>query len=713
MAGVLSVLDHGRLRGVPVRFAGTTARIALLSTVALAGASWSLGPLGASAAAVTTPGPAATGDLPAIQKSGVLRLLVTAPEHLQRAGDPKREELALAVAFARKLDLRAVPVVISDRSQLIPALRAGQGDVIVGSLAITPERADLIAFTRPVRHVAQQVVVPKADRGLKRPADLAGKTVTVRASSSYAATLTRLQARVKGLEIKPARETDDTFDLIQKVARGEEAITVADSDILAAALTFEPGVKAAFTLSERDPIAWGVRKENPALKAALDAFLVERALTGYKDRSARADLDAIRKRGALRVLTRNSSTTYFLHRGEELGFEYELVREFARTLGVRVELVIPPSREALAAYLREGKGDLIAAGLAVTPERRQEFAFTAPYNRVSEILVVPAKDRTTRSLADLRGRKIGVRRSSSYYQALAPLQAQHGFELELMPEDEETEDILEAVGDGKLGATVADSNIIDVELTYSDAIRGAGPIGDPREIAWMLRKDQPQLKAAADRFIRRIYRGTFYNITMTKYFKNQRQMRTAASEERSDKAGELSPYDSLVKKYATMYEFDWRLVTSQMYQESRFDPSVRSWAGALGLMQVMPRTARELGAGDVRQPELGIQAGVKLLARYGAMYRGPEIGEQDRLRFTLAAYNCGPGHVADGRRIAADLKLDPNRWFGHVEKAMPLLAKPRFARTARYGYCRCGEPVKYVSEIQRRYESYSSLIALN
>ena len=350
----------------------------------------------------------------------------------------------------------------------------------------------------------------------------------------------------------------------------------------------------------------------------------------------------------------------------------------------------------------------------MTPERRQEFAFTTPYNRVSELLVVPAKDRTTRSLADLRGRKIGVRRSSSYYQALAPLQAQHGFELELMPEDEETEDILEAVAEGKLAATVADSNIVDVELTYSDAIRGAGPIGEPRDIAWMLRKDQPQLRAAADRFIRRIYRGTFYNMTDDQVLQEpaadaDRRERGALGQGRAS-----SPRTTpLVKKYATMYEFDWRLVTAQMFQESRFDPSVRSWAGALGLMQVMPRTARELGAGDVRQPEQGIHAGVKLLARYSAMYREPEIGEQDRLRFTLAAYNCGPGHVADGRRLAADLKLDPNRWFGHVEKAMPLLAKPRFARTARYGYCRCGEPVKYVSEIQRRYESYSNLIALN
>jgi membrane-bound lytic murein transglycosylase F len=687
-------------------------RIAMLPMAALALAAWGLVPIGPRmSAAAATADALATVDLPAIRNTGTLRLLVTAPEHLQRAGDPKREELALAVAFARKLGLRAVPIVVSDRSQLIPALRAGRGDVIVGSLAITPERAQEVAFSRPVRFVAQQVVVPKAERTVKRPADLAGKTVTVRASSSYAAALARLQARVKDLHVKPARETEDTFDLIQKVARGEEAITVADSDILAAALTFEPGVRAAFALTERDPIAWAIRKENPALRAALNAFLAERPLTGQRDRAVRADLDAIRKRGVLRVLTRNSSTTYFLYKGEELGFEYELVREFARTLGVRLEIVVPPSREALLNYLREGKGDLAAAGFTVTPERRQEFAFTAPYNRVSELLIVPAKDHTTRSLADLHDRKIAVRRSSSYYQTLAPLQARYGFELEPVPEDQETEDILDAAGAGRVTATVADSNIIDVELTYNDAIRVVGPIGEPRDVAWMVRKDQPRLQAAASRFIRRIYRSTFYNQAVTKYFKNEHQMRAAASEERSDKTGRLSPYDLVVKKYATIYEFDWRLVTAQMYQESHFDPRARSWAGALGLMQVMPQTARELDAGDMRQPEQGISAGVKLLARYAAIYREPEISELDRLHFALAAYNCGPGHVADGRRLAADLKLDPTRWSGHVEKAMPLLAKPRFARTARHGYCRCGEPVKYVDAIQSRYESYSTLIA--
>ena len=192
---------------------------------------------------------------------------------------------------------------------------------------------------------------------------------------------------------------------------------------------------------------------------------------------------------------------------------------------------------------------LVDSRAAVTSERSREFVFTAPYNRVSELLVVPTKDRMTQGLADLRGRKIAVRRSSSYHQALAALQAQHGFELEPVAEDEETEDILEALEDGKYAATVADSNIVDVELTFSDGIRSAGPIGDPRDVAWMLRKDQPKLKAAADRFIRKIYRSTLYNLMVAKYFKNERQMRVAASEDRSDKGALIAAIRAAAARY--------------------------------------------------------------------------------------------------------------------------------------------------------------------
>ncbi|MCI0524947.1 MAG: transporter substrate-binding domain-containing protein, partial [Acidobacteria bacterium] len=384
------------------------------------------------------------------------------------------------------------------------------------------------------------VVVKADDSSIKTVDDLAGKEVIVRPSSAYATTLKTIGEKVAGIKIKAASEKEDTIDLLQKVARGEEKVTVADSDILAAALTFEPNIKGVVALTEKDPIAWALRKDALKLKAALDAALVEAALTSHMDEVYAADLDEIKKRRVLRVLTRNASNCYFLYRGEELGFEYEIAKDFARQLGVRLEIIVPPSREALMTYLQEGRGDLIAAGMTITPERQKTVDFTSPYLTVSELVVVPVSDTTTKELTDLKGKKISVRKSSSYFETLTRLKDQYGYTIEILPEDLETEDILEQVGDGKLAATVADSSIVDIELTYSDTIRSIGPLGEPVQIGWALRKNQPQLRVEADAFVKKIYRGIFYNITVKKYFKSPKSMRTAASEDRSDRKGQLS-----------------------------------------------------------------------------------------------------------------------------------------------------------------------------
>jgi membrane-bound lytic murein transglycosylase F len=157
---------------------------------------------------------------------------------------------------------------------------------------------------------------------------------------------------------------------------------------------------------------------------------------------------------------------------------------------------------------------------------------------------------------------------------------------------------------------------------------------------------------------------------------------------------------------------DWRLVTSRMYQESRFDPKARSSIGAQGLMQVMPRTAQELKIRNVVEPNNGILAGVMLMARYSGWFNSPEILAKDRICFALASYNCGPGHVQDARALAREMGLNPNKWFGNVERSMLLLKRRDIAKKVRYGYCNCDEPVKYVSQIQSRYDGYAKLVPL-
>lgn len=652
------------------------------------------------------------GDLPELVKRGVLRVAI--PSHaggLQRTGDPNVAEQALAARFAARLGLKVAFVELHDANELFRELNEGRVDLVAASLTITPERQKQVAFSRPIRTVKQQLVV-RRDDPMSTIAELDGKEVVVRNSSAYRATLDALKAStLPQLSLREAAPTEDVLTLIQKVARGEYAYTVADSDILREALSFEPGVRAALDLSDKDAIGWAMRKVGSArLKAAADAFIVEDALTGHLDHEYAADLDDIKKRGVLRVLTRNAATTYFIYRGEQLGFEYELMREFARSLDVRMEVIVAPDREALGPWLAQGRADVVAAGLTITAEREAAFAFSRPYAHTTELLVVPGNDKATKSLADLKGRRVSVRRSSSYFESLTALQPANGFELEVLSEDLETEDILDAVNTGKYAATVADSNIVDVELTYATKLRTVGPIGPARDLGWMLRKNQPLLKTALDAWVARNEAGLFYNMTVNKYFKSPRQMAEAASDERSDVKGRISKWDALAQKYGRTFELDWRLILAQMYQESHFDPKAHSWVGALGLMQVMPATAKDLKVADVTDPDQGVKAGVMLLQRYAHLFDSPDVEEKDRLRFALAAYNCGPGHVFDAQRLALDLALNPNKWFGNVEKAMLELMKPAVARRARHGYFRATETVNYVSEIQSRYDSYANLV---
>jgi peptidoglycan lytic transglycosylase F len=651
------------------------------------------------------------GDYSEIASKGTIRFLFHGDaDYLPRAGDPRAAERALAEQLANRLGVKAVFISVAEQDDLIDQLNDGHGDVIVGSLAITASRSKKISFSRPIRFVDQLVVVRSSDTSVQSLGDLAGREVTVREGSSYAEGLEN--TRVKGLRIRVAPENVQTFELLQRVSRGAEQITVADSDLFAAARVFAPNLHSPFKLVEKQPIAWGLRRGNPDLKAAIDAFLVEQALTGSEEEIYFADLNEIKKRKVLRVLTRNTSSTFFIYKGEQLGFEYELAKEFAKSIGVLLEMVIPPSREALLEYLESGKGDLIAASMTRTIEREKRFFFSAPYQFVSELLIVPAKDKNTKSLSDLKGKTVSVRKSSSYYETLMTMKDALGFQIALLPEDLETEDILAQVGAGKIAATVADSNIVEIELTYNNNIRSVGPLGDVVEIGWMMRRNQSELKKEIDDFMKRLYKGTFYNIMVNKYFKDLKGRRSD-QRFRADRGGQLSPYDALIKKHSRAHEMDWRLITAQMYQESGFNPKATSWVGAKGLMQVMPRTAQELRIDNLEDPNNGILAGTRVMARYSNYFNSPEISAKDRIRFALASYNCGPGHVYDARDLAKEIGLDPNKWFGNVEKAMLLLSKREIAKKVRYGYCRCEEPVNYVSQIQNRYDHYVQIVRMH
>jgi membrane-bound lytic murein transglycosylase F len=650
-----------------------------------------------------------TGDLPALLERGRLRVLLpprNEEERLPRQGSPLHAEQELVAQFARSQGLEPEWIRVDRFEALIPTLLRGGGDVIASNLALTATRLERIAFSSPLGHVREQLVTRSEDTGLRSPKDLAGRRVAARRSSSFWETLESLQARVPDMELVALPENVDSEEALYRVANGELDLTVADSNVVEQALLYLPQLRVAFDLGEGRAIGWGLRPGTPQLRKALNRFLDQAQLTRARPGRYREDLPGIRERQVLRVLTRNSASTYFIWRGELRGFEYDLVRRFADRQGLRLEMVVPPTRAALIPWLLEGRGDLIAAGLTILPERRERgIAFSRPYHAVSETVVARAGDRGLRGPEDLEGRRLVVRRSSSYWTTLERLRAEGiDFELVAAPEALETEEIIERVADGEYDLTVADSHIVAIELSWRDDIQAAFTLGDPVSHGWAARDHDRELLEALNAFLRREYRGTFYNVIYARYFGDRQRVRGHA-EERAARSGRLSPFDELARRHAEQHGFDWRLVVAQMYQESRFDPQARSPAGALGLMQVLPRTGRELGIEDLEDPNSGLRAGVTYLKRLYDRFEG-RVADRERIWFALAAYNAGYGHVRDGRRLAKQVGHDPDLWFQNVARSIPLLARRKYHQNARFGYCRCIQAVRYVREIRARYRAY-------
>ncbi len=653
-------------------------------------------------------------DLDRIRERGQLRVLFPRrgiPSHLPRSGYPLDFERQLANHFAGDESLTPVWVYLEERGDLIDSLLAGKGDLIAANLTVTEERRKKVDFTVPIATVREQIVARADDDSVRTVADLAGRRIAVRRSSSFWNTLQKLAKRNPAVALQVIPESIDTEDAIHRVATGEYDLTVADSNLVEAALEYRDDVHAPLDLTGDRPIAWAVRKESPALLARLNRFLTDHQLTRRDAEIGFEDLPGIRERGTLRMLTRNNAANYFLWRGRLLGFEYDLVKEFAQQQGLLLEVNVAPNQADLVDWLVQGRGDLIAASLNPLPEREARgVAFTRPYNYVSQIVVAPSDFPTIVGPVELAGRTFHVRETSAYWPTLVELRDRRGvpIEIEAAPEEMETEELIARVADGRAELTLADSHILGIELSWRDDVRGLITLKEDIPLAWGVRATNPELLKAANDFIRREYRGLFYNVTYKKYFDDLGRIRRHV-QGRSDPAGRLSPYDDVVRKYAERYGFDWRLIVAQMFQESRFNPESVSFAGAEGLMQVLPRTAEELGFDEMADPETMIHAGIKYLDWTRDRFE-PDLAVRDRMWFTLAAYNAGAGHVQEARRLAAARGLNPDRWFGNVEQAMLLLQKPQFAAQSRYGYCRCSEPVRYVRQIRSRYNAYLEML---
>ena len=422
------------------------------------------------------------------------------------------------------------------------------------------------------------------------------------------------------------------------------------------------------------------------------------------------DLDGMTQRRVVRMLVIYSKTSYFLDNAQQRGATYDMGMELEKWLNrsnkdrarpIRV-VFIPTSRTRLLSDLAEGRGDIAAAGLAITPERQALVSFATPFSDdVSEIVVTSAEAQVPATIDELSGQSVYVRRSSSYYASLESLnsklaaQGKPPVKIVLADENLEDEDILEMMNAGLIDATVVDSYLATFWQQIFTNLRPHPDLvlRSRSEIAWAMRKDSPKLKATLDAFVAKNRVGTAMgNMILRRYLQSTRWARNATSASEMKRFNELSKY---FKKYATQYKFEWLLLVAQGYQESGLDQTIRSPVGAIGVMQVMPTTAkdRNVNIPNIHLVEPNIHAGAKYLRFLVDQYFDePGIDNVNRHLFAFAAYNGGPNRIARLRREAAGQGLDPNKWFNNVE----LLAAQQIGR----------ETVQYVSNIYKYYIAY-------
>jgi membrane-bound lytic murein transglycosylase F len=440
------------------------------------------------------------------------------------------------------------------------------------------------------------------------------------------------------------------------------------------------------------------------------------------------DLDDISKDGILRALVVYSSTSYFLYRGEPMGFEYELLEQLAEHLDLKLELVVSNDLDSQFEVLNRGDVDIIAHGMTVTNQRQWEVDFTEHLYLTKQVLVQKKPD-NYRQMSwstlqkhlihdpiELIDDTISIRKNSAYYERLMSLSNEIGgkIHIDTLESHLSTGEIIDMVADGTVKYTIADENLAKINASDSPILKIDVPISFSQRIAWVTRKKSAKFRAVVNKWIKTQRKKKDYNVVYNKYFKNKRSFkRRIDSDYYSLTNNQISTYDDLIKTYAAKLGWDWRLLASQVYQESRFDPYAESWAGAKGLMQVMPATAESLGIIDISDPEESIRGGTDYLRQMYELF--DDITDtENRIKFTMAAFNCGYGHVLDAQRLAVKRGLDPFIWSDHVDRMLLALSLPKNYNKPfiKYGYVRGQEPVNYINQIFERYSHYTQFISL-
>ena len=412
----------------------------------------------------------------------------------------------------------------------------------------------------------------------------------------------------------------------------------------------------------------------------------------------------------LRIGTIYSPTSYFMYRGETLGFDYRLIKSFCDEKNIVMDIVVAPGLETLVELLDSAQIDIAAYEIPITAEYKRKVHSCGPVSMNSQVLVQPKSENIIRDVTELVGKDIYVERNSKYQFRLENLNEELGGGIRIHTVNRDTlitEDLIQMVSDGSIPLTVVDSDIARINKTYFKNLDITLPISFAQRSAWGVSIDKSWIGDSIDAWLKLDEPRQKYSWLLKRYFELAKNENISSS--LNFKNGKISIYDNLFKKYAKTIDWDWRLIASQGYVESRFDTTVVSWVGARGIMQVMPSTARALGLNpeDIVKPEPNIRTAVEIIRILEKSFQNRISNDAERKKFVVAAYNSGAAHIYDAIAIAKKIGKNPAIWENNVEDALLLKANPDFyndTSICKYGYFRGRQTCTYVKQVFEIYD---------
>ena len=429
----------------------------------------------------------------------------------------------------------------------------------------------------------------------------------------------------------------------------------------------------------------------------------------------------------LRVGTLYSPSSYFLYREQPMGYEYELISKFAADHQLPMKVEIADNFHELLTMLKTGKVNVLAYEIPRTAEYKSQVLHCGPLTENHQVLVQRKNEGQPliTDVTQLPGKKVYVEKDSKYYYRLQNLNRELGGGIQIMPIAKDsvvTEDMIDMVERGEIPLTVIDSDIARISRTYYDHIDVSLAVGMEQTASWAVAPSDTTLARAIDTWTRDGKTASASKEIYRRYYELSKQLPDADSGNTGVPqgamlgGGRISQYDEIFKRYAKEINWDWRLLAAQAYNESHFDVNVVSWAGARGLMQLMPRTASAMGlpAGQITDPELNVKAAVKVIAELDKLFKPKVQDREERIKFIVAAYNSGQAHVLDAITIAGKSGHNPKVWSGEVEQALLLKSNPHFYRDpdVKYGYFKGTQTVDYVKRVMNTYAAYKAKIPL-